>query len=253
MSEPPVATQDEHSDVRRTSAYYDRTATEYDRQVEGLAANRAIRDAFRSRVSELAGASGTILDFGCGTGTDAAWYEARGHRVVAYDISSGMVNVLRSVNVDAVARERILPVAGNLDDLEQTLRTLPPVDAIAANFAVLNHVHDLEPLFHTLSTHLRSGASLVASLLNPVHRSDMRQRWWWRGALQSLRSGAIEYRGDVTTYRHYLRTIRRASRPHLELSEVGRTDADGRWSSERMGWREVVRQQFVFVVLRKTT
>jgi SAM-dependent methyltransferase len=248
-----VATQDEQGDVRRTSAYYDRTASEYDRQVEGLAVNRTIRDAFRPRVSELAGPAGAIVDFGCGTGTDAAWYAARGHHVVAYDISAGMVNVLRSVHADTVARGQIVPVAGSLDDLDQVLRPLAPVDAIAANFAVLNHVRDLEPLFRVLSSHVRPGGSLVASLLNPVLLADMRQRWWWRGALQSLRSGAIAFRGDVTTYRHYVRAVRRAARPHLELAEVGRSDAEGRWSSGHVGWREAMKQQFVFVVLRKNS
>jgi SAM-dependent methyltransferase len=248
-----VATQDEQGDVRRTSAYYDRTASEYDRQVEGLAVNRTIRDAFRSRVSELAGPAGTIVDFGCGTGTDAAWYAAHGHRVVAYDISAGMVNVLRSVHADAVASGQIVPVAGGLDDLERVLRPLAPVDVIAANFAVLNHVRDLEPLFRVLSSHLQPGGSLVASLLNPTLLADMRQRWWWTGALQSLRSGTIAFHGDVTTYRHYVSTVRRAARPHLALMEVGHADAEGRWSSGRVGWREAMKQPFVFVVLRKNS
>jgi ubiquinone/menaquinone biosynthesis C-methylase UbiE len=60
-------------------------------------------------VSALVGTGGTILDFGCGTGTDAAWYAERGHRVVAYDVSSGMVEVLREQLAEAIARNVSCP------------------------------------------------------------------------------------------------------------------------------------------------
>ena len=44
-----------------TAAHYDQIAADYDRQVDGLAANRAMREAFRARVTELVGPSSTIL------------------------------------------------------------------------------------------------------------------------------------------------------------------------------------------------
>src|SRR5215207_6000620 len=92
-----------------TVAFYDRAACGFDQQVVGLACNRTTRDAFRVRVSDLAGSGATILDFGCGTGIDAAWYASRGYRVIAYDVSAGMVDVLRSRCADAIALGRILP------------------------------------------------------------------------------------------------------------------------------------------------
>lgn len=152
-----------------------------------------------------------------------------------------------------IAQGRIVPVVGSLQDLEPVLRHHAPFDAIAANFAVLNHVDDLEPVFRTLAPHLRSGGVLVASLLNPRYETDVRWRGWWKLVPASLRSGAITYRGMVTTHRHYhyMRTIRRMARPHLTWEELGHIDGTGSWSAESTGWRETLKQQFRFVVLRR--
>jgi SAM-dependent methyltransferase len=239
------------TDLLRTSAYYDRTASTYDDQVDGLALNRAMREAFCARVSALAGPSGRILDFGCGTGTDAAWYAARGHPVVAYDISAGMIDVLRARCAEAIAQGRIGPVVGSLDDLERELRHRPPRDAIAANFAVLNHVHDLQPVLARLASHLRPGGVLVASLLNPLYKGEMRWRGWCKVQVMSQWSGAVTLRGDVTTYRPYLRTLRRMAEPHFTLVEVGHIDERGEWSKRPVRWRDAVQEQFRFVVLQK--
>ncbi len=242
-----------NADLLRTASYYDRMATMYDAQVDGVPDNRAIRNAFRSRVAMLAGPGGTILDFGCGTGTDAAWYADQGHRVIAYDISSAMLGVLRVRCAEAIAQGTIIPVIpGDFRDLELTLQRASPVDAIAANFAVLNHVDDLAPLLASLSSHLTPGASLVAALLNPWYRADMKQRWWWRGLVGSLRTGAITLHGDVTTYRHFVRTIQRILPSTLTLVEAARCDASG-WESFRRAIPGVMLgEQFLFIVLRRT-
>ena len=251
MAEQHAADEFRHPDTRRISTYYDRVAAQYDDQVDGHELNRTTRDAFRPRVSELAGPAGTILDFGCGTGTDAAWYADRGHRVYAYDISAGMVDVLCARFSEHVARRRIIPIAGSLAELESALRPRAPVDAVASNFAVLNHFHDLDAPFHMLASLLRPGGSLVASMLNPFQRDDVRRLWWWRGLLESLRTGSIPYHGEVTTYRHFVGTIRRMARPHFAHVEVGHADATGRWSNEPLGWRDAMGPHFLFVALRK--
>jgi len=249
--EDGLATRQAEVDRLQTSNYYDRIASAYDDQVDGFAINRAMRDAFCARVSALAGSAGRILDFGCGTGTDAAWYAANGHLVLAYDISPGMVDVLRTRCADAIVQGRIAPFVGGLSDLEPELRQRGPLDAIAANFAVLNHVQDLQPLFGILATFLRPGGVLVASLLNPLYKGEMRWRGWCKRQVLAQRSGVVTFRGDVTTYRPYLSTLRRMAEPHLALVEVGHVDQDDHWSSESIGWPEVVRQQFRFVVMQR--
>jgi SAM-dependent methyltransferase len=198
----------------------------------------------------LAGAEGTILDFGCGTGTDVAWYAEHGYRTVAYDISSAMLGILRVRCAEAIAEGAVIPVVpGDFSDLEATLQKMPPLAAIAGDFAVLNHVEDLAPLFASLSHYLAPGAPLIASVLNPWYRGDMRQGWWWRGLLGSLRSGAIVLRGDVTTYRHFLQTIRRMLPSTLTWADTARCHASGWKSIGRAMPGVTLSEQFLFIVL----
>ena len=200
--------------------FYDAVAAGYDTQVDGRTDNAAVRLSFCERVASIAGPGGLILEFGCGTGTDAAWYAARGHRVVAYDVSPGMVDVLRERCKDEIALGRITPAAGPLDAMVRALEESGPVAAISANFGVLNHVRELKPLLHLLASHLAPGGALVASVLNPFYRRDMRRAWWWRSVLRSAWTGAIRMEGNVTTYRHFAGTLRRAAEPDFTLEEV---------------------------------
>lgn len=226
-----------------TARFYDEVAAGYDAQVDGRTDSAGVRLSFCERVTAVAGPGGLILDFGCGTGTDAAWYVARGHRVMAYDVSPGMVDVLRERCKDEIQSGHITPAAGLLDAMVHVLEGSGPVSAIAANFAVLNHVHELKPLLHLLASHLAPQGALVASFLNPFYRRDMLRAWWWRSALRSAWKGAIRMEGNVTTYRHFVGAIRKAAEPDFVLEEV--RAASG---SALLGTLD---SSFLFVVLRR--
>jgi SAM-dependent methyltransferase len=238
-------------DLDVTARFYDEAAARYDADVDASSDNVLLRDAFRRRVSSLAGQSGTILDFGCGTGTDAAWYAAQGHRVVAYDISAGMVGALRARCATEISQGAVTAIEGNLSWLVDALVRDGPVAAIAANFAVLNHVGDLRSLLEELAPHLAEDGVVVASLLNPFYKRDMVQGWWWRGVAGSLQTGAILADGDVTTYRHFRRTVSTVT-PRFELTEWRGASgaAEGRPGSKE-SVRNMLDENFIFAVLHK--
>lgn len=226
-----------------TARFYDGVAAGYQAQVDDRAENAGVRLSFCERVASLAGPGGLILDFGCGTGTDAAWYAGRGHRAVAYDVSPGMVDVLRRRCRAEIESGLITPLAGPLDMLAPVLEQSGPVAAIAANFAVLNHVRDLGPLLQSLAPHLAPRGALVASLLNPFFGRDMLQAWWWRSAMRSLGQGAIRMEGSVTTYRHFAGAIRRAAEPGFAVEEVR--------AARRGALAGALGSNFLFVTLRR--
>lgn len=230
-----------HADT--IARFYDAAATGYDALVDGRDNNVAVRLSFCERVASIAGPGGHILDFGCGTGTDAAWYAARGHRVIAYDVSAGMVDVLRQRCRSEIEAGLITPVVGLLDALEIALEGSPPVETISANFAVLSHVCELKPLLQRLASHVKPGGALVASVLNPFYRQEMRQGWWWRSAFRSIRTGSIELQGQAASYRHFVGTIRQASEPYFVLAEV-RAASGGMLLG-------ALNSHFLFIVLRR--
>jgi SAM-dependent methyltransferase len=235
----------------RTASYYDQTAPAYDGQMEG-ASVAALRDAFRERVAAGTPRGGTVLDFGCGTGIDADWYAARGFRVIAYDISAGMVDQLRSRCAAAVAVGTVTPLAGPWDVLARHLQTVPPVDTVAANFAVLNHFADLDAALRQFTPYLVPRGSVVASVLNPFWRQDLRRRWWWAAALRARGRGELTLHGAVTTHRFLAATLRRAGTPELALSELAGIESDGDPCALRpIRLRTLLRPQFWLALWQK--
>jgi SAM-dependent methyltransferase len=101
---------------------------------------------------------GVALDAACGTGRHAAFLEELGHRVVAVDVSEGML---------AKARERLSTPdvrAGTLSEL--------PVESAAVDVAVcalaLTHLAELEPAMTELARVVRPGGRIVISDVHPV-------------------------------------------------------------------------------------
>jgi SAM-dependent methyltransferase len=232
--------------------FYDAAAERYDREVDGQEPNASRRDAFRAYVSMMAGTGCTLLDFGCGTGTDAAWYAEHGHRVIAYDISQGMIGALRDRCAAQIADGTVLPLVGDIGALMDELNRTGPVAAVTANFGVLNHIRDLRPLINMLAPHLTPDGLIVADVLSPFYWRDMGRRWWWKGVLGSAWTGAIRVVGEVTTYRHYVRTVSRMGEPRFSLVACGRpVMIEGSVPTIRAAWRQPLADNFLTLVLRR--
>src|SRR5438309_12099275 len=88
------------TNTERSVLYYDSFAAEYDAQLDSEPGARWARGAFRRLVAETVAAGGRVLDFGCGTGAVARWFEGRGCRVLAYDNYPRMIDQLRRISKD---------------------------------------------------------------------------------------------------------------------------------------------------------
>ncbi len=97
-------------------------------------------------------ASGDALDSACGRGRHALWLAAQGFRVTAVDRDEGAIAAL-----SAAARERALPIATHVLDLER-----PGADLGRDVYDVIVGVHYLHrPLFPALVAALRPGGLLI--------------------------------------------------------------------------------------------
>lgn len=217
-------------------ALHDRLAQAYDQAMEQDPGNAWVRAAFRELVEEVSPAGRTILDFGCGTGTDSLWYASRGMQVLAYDNSPAMMAEVRSKCADEITSGRIVPCEGDYTDFLAALAMRPRGTVVTANFAVLNMIHDLRPLFSALGGWVEPGGSVVASVLNPFHWRDLRYPSRFRWALGALREGVAVRRGSVESYCHTMRRYREIARPHFVLEKRAGAGALIRIEKGRYDW-----------------
>ena len=117
------------ADARRS---YDVVADDYDRLLEGAFDRLPLEKALLAAFAELVGPGAVVVETGCGTGEVTRRLHRLGLRVVATDLSTGMLRVARRRDPDAAL------AAAALD-------ALPLADASvdgAACWYVLQHVPD---------------------------------------------------------------------------------------------------------------
>jgi len=164
---------------------YDALAGVYDEQVEG---DGWMRDVLWDRYSRLFRAGQTVLDVGCGTGIDAAFFARRGVRVVGIDSSPAMI-------AEATARLAIPQLEGLADLRVMDLHDIDSLrgvcfDGIISAFASLSIAIDLR-LFAASAAHLlKPRGRLIVHLLN---RTSF---WEWLGLVRSRRLNGARRLGD---------------------------------------------------------
>lgn len=179
---------------------YDAEAADYDAQVQGDA---WMRNVLWDRYARLFSAGQSVLDVGCGTGTDAIFLAKRGIRVVGIDSSPAMIAEARGKLADRDAEE---PVELRVMDVRD-LDTLPrgAFDGLISAFAGLSTAVDLSGFAASAAGILRPRGHALLHLLN---RTSL---WEWLGLVRSRRIGAARRLGtqSVRTF-----TIGSGSVPH---------------------------------------
>jgi len=157
----------DENDLLETAAYYDAFAAVAE---ERYTSNHVLvreREAFRRAVEPYPAA--TVLDLGCGPGTDLAWFAARypGRRYAGIDVSPRMVALARVKLADRAVRvER-----GCAEDLP---RVFPgeQFDLIYSFFGPLNTEPDLARAVGALAQAVAPGGVLVLSFVSRTYVAD---------------------------------------------------------------------------------
>lgn len=200
------------------AAYFDSLAPRYDELLNKAPIDRWTRRAFQTLVAETIPAGRLLLDFGCGTGLDALWYAHQGYRVLAYDISDGMLQQLHRRCGAEIASGTVVPVGAPFDGFTTAIRSHPLPDAVVSNFSFLTELASPRQFFETIAPLLPPGAPVVVSALNPFFWKDMMHRWWWTALARSIPRTAVVTRGpDREAYRHFISSLVSAARPAFRL------------------------------------
>ena len=184
------------SDFVQNAAFHDELAPRYDAHLTNSPYNILAREAFVELVTGCVSPGSTLLDFGCGTGIDAFQYAQKGYRVLAYDNSPGMVAQLERRCKAGIASGEITAWSEDYPSFLMHFPQSPAPSAAVANFAVLNSIRELTPLFDTFARHLAPPGWIVVSILNPIHWQRLKTPRWWLKALRD-RDGIARLHGST--------------------------------------------------------
>ncbi|MGD9048285.1 MAG: methyltransferase domain-containing protein [Anaerolineae bacterium] len=149
------------------SQAFDRAAQNYDALYQANPVMAWMRSESLTALLTAFVPGSRLLEIGCGTGDEAIALSRAGYRIVATDISAGMIDAARTKAQTLDPGEvtwRVL-AAGRLVEL---LGEYGPgsFDGAYASFGALNCEPELAPVFDALARLLRPGAALVCSVMN---------------------------------------------------------------------------------------
>jgi len=155
------------TDLRETGAYYDAFAETAEERYTANHVLVRVREAFRRAVERYPAAS--VLDLGCGPGTDLAWFTERypGRHYAGIDVSPRMVEVARA----KLANRGVRVDRGCAADVP---RVFPgeQFDLIYSFFGPLNTEPDLECAVGALAQAVPPGGVLVLTFVGRTYVVD---------------------------------------------------------------------------------
>jgi SAM-dependent methyltransferase len=210
--------------TRQNISYYNEIASGYDAILEEDAANAAIRSRVAQVFTSLV-RSGCIMDFGGGTGQDSQWLAHRRYHVIFCEPSPAMREIAMKRSRAELPDASILFLDDNETDFRSWTSTFPlerRVDAVLANFAVMNCIPDIDLVFDKLAAVVKPGGWVVALVLENGLGKRLRSNF--RSTLASLITGKpvrffVDHNNSrQLVYIHSMRNIRRAIRNNFNFS-----------------------------------
>jgi ubiquinone/menaquinone biosynthesis C-methylase UbiE len=151
--------------IADTSAF-DEVAADYDVREAGNPIMQLMRRRSLAMLDEAFPQGSTLLDIGCGTGTEAMWLTKRGRTVFAVDSSPQMLKVLsEQAAATGLSVSSQLLRAGDLSVLLEE-RGEASFDGAYSSFGALNTEPELRPTFGALARLVRPGGRIVLSVMN---------------------------------------------------------------------------------------
>jgi SAM-dependent methyltransferase len=212
--------------MQRNIAYYNEIAGQYDRILDEDENNRWLRQQVAMYFSESV-IPGHILDFGSGTGRDLGWLTNNGYKVIACEPSEKMREQAQWLAETLFPVQPITFLPHEATDFTNWVQRRPfpqQVRGILANFAVLNCIPDLAPLFKSFAAVSTQHTHCWGLVLN----SSLTNRWK-ANRKETLRSLFTKARVTMqvhfndhrqTVYLHTIRDIKKAASPYFELAET---------------------------------
>lgn len=153
------------SNSKENIAYYDAIATEYNEMLDKKP-DRLIREKVANKFCNIV-KEAIVLDFGGGTGLDLEWLAANNNTIFFCEPSAGMRQKAMSTYTGAHYKKVIFFENADADFTQWSLKSpfTVKVNAVLANFAVLNCIRDVKLLFQNLAIIVKPGSNMFALVL----------------------------------------------------------------------------------------
>jgi ubiquinone/menaquinone biosynthesis C-methylase UbiE len=204
---------------------FDALAADYDRDEAANPIRQLMRARSVATLESTFSKGATLLDVGCGTGTEAIWLAQRGRTMFAVDSSPQMLEVLsRRAGAATLQIPTRTLRAGDLLTLVNELGE-GSFDGAYSSFGALNTEPALEPPLAGLSRLVRPGGRIVLSVMNRWCVAEMAVLVAGGRAHDALRRTRSSLRvavGSNFTEVQYpsWRQLRDALRPHFRVLNV---------------------------------
>lgn len=143
---------------------FSRQSCVFDAIYSGDAIIQYKRKRVREHVERYLKANSHILELNAGTGEDAVYFAAKGHRVHATDIAAGMQSKLKHKVQQSGLSELISTEICSFTGL-QNLQHRGPYDLVFSNFAGLNCTGRLDEVLKELPSLLKPGGLITFAML----------------------------------------------------------------------------------------
>ena len=203
---------------RQNISYYDEIAAEYDAILNKDTKNAVVRKQVADRFM-VAVKKGLVLDFGGGTGQDIDWLSWH-YKIIFCEPSAAMRKYAAGRN----AAKGIIFLDDSATDFREWSASFPfeqAVDAVLANFAVINCIPDIKLFFEKLAMVVKPGGTVMALILD--NSLPKRLRSDTKATVQSFFSGSpvsisVNYNGNSQqVYIHSSKAIESATVKYFEL------------------------------------
>ena len=156
-------------------AAFDGVAEDYDRHIFGNAINVWLRNRSIALMSKLFRPGQTILEVGCGTGTETLSLAKQGIRVIATDISSRMLEVLSRKASDAGLGDMVVPIHARPYSLVHELaeKGFTEVDGAYSTYGAVNTDPRLTDFFANLHHLIKDDGKLILGVWNKYCAFEM--------------------------------------------------------------------------------
>jgi SAM-dependent methyltransferase len=151
--------------IEQNISYYNGIASQYGTMVDKNS-DKIVRQKVADKFSGVV-QNATVLDFGGGTGLDLEWLTTNNNKIFFCEPSNAMRKIAISASKN-LSNQNIIFIQESAADFRQWNKQLPfaeKVDAVLANFAVINCIPGIELLFQNLVLLTRPGANIIALIL----------------------------------------------------------------------------------------